>query len=280
MAHAETEHVYRGNLDKLLRKVREERGLDLALYRRHYVERRVAARLRALGLHSYRQYASHLDRYPDEYARLLDVLTINVTDFFRDPPVFDAFKEQVVPELLRSKLRGSQRMLRVWSAGCATGEEAYSLAMLLLDELGHERGRVLLNVFGTDIDPEAVRTAKRATYSIEKLPSIPVEYRSRYTRLQGETFSISNEVISRVRFRALDLFEDKPITVSDVIFCRNVFIYFDRAQQERVLERFWSSLSRGGFLVLGRSEKLAPVAASRFELVNGRERIYRKPGRV
>lgn len=277
MAHAETEHVYRGNLEKLLRKVNEERGLDLSQYRRPYIERRVAARLRTLNLHSYRQYAAYIDEHPDEYGQLLDVLTINVTDFFRDRTVYEVFSTQVLPELLESKLARRQSMIRVWSAGCATGEEAYSVAMVLMEALDENSHRVLVNVWGTDIDPNALAVAKRGVYPVSELRHIPHRYQVKYVKVEGDTFSIAPQVASRVRFHSLNLFADKPISVSDVIFCRNVFIYFDRTQQERILERFWTSLTRGGYLVLGRSEKLAPGVSHRYELVNGKERIYRKP---
>jgi chemotaxis methyl-accepting protein methylase len=269
--------VYRGDLDRLIRKVREERGLDLHQYRRAYTERRLAARMRTLALHTYRQYERYLDANAEEYQKLLDTLTINVTDFYRDSTVYDILQAQVIPTLLKEKTRVRQRSIRVWSAGCATGEEAYSIAMAFLAAMGHQSDRFMLSVFGTDIDPKALEVAKAATYDISKLPHIPAAHQLRFVDKSEHTFTIRPEVTQRVKFRRLNLFEDEPINIVDVILCRNVFIYFTREQQERVLEKFWKVLYRGGFLVLGRSEKMAPSLASKFELVSGRERVYRKP---
>jgi len=262
----------------LLEKVRSERSLDLAQYRPRYVERRVAVRLNTLGIRTYQQYASYLDSHPDEYALLLDALTINVTQFFRDPTVFAVFRDQVVPELLQTKAARKQRLIRVWSAGCATGEEPYSLAMLLLNGIraaGAEK--MLLSVIGTDIDRKALAVAKAGEYPIRLLSQIPASDRSRYVRAEDDVFRIGPEVTRACRFQYLNLFEDAPIHGIDVIFCRNVFIYFNRQEQDRMLEHFWESLSRGGYLVLGRSERLAPSLAKRFLLIDGRERVYRKP---
>ncbi len=277
MTQTDAGQVYRGNLDKLVKKIDEERGIDLGQYRRQYLERRIATRLRSLDLHSYRQYSEYLDGHAEEYSKLIDVLTINVTDFYRDSMVYDIFRRQIVPDMLAEKQRSRHRMIRAWSAGCATGEETYSIAMSFLAGMGENEGRFLLSILGTDLDEHVLLTAKRATYPIEKLSSIPEEHQVKYVEVHGETFTIRPEVQRYVKFRSFNLFSDKPISVVDVIFCRNVFIYFSREQQDAILDRFWSALARGGYLVLGRSEKLSKTAASRFELVNGRERIYRKP---
>ncbi|MHB8706519.1 MAG: CheR family methyltransferase [Coriobacteriia bacterium] len=277
MEGRQADAVYRGNLDRLMAKVRDERGLDLAQYRPRYVERRLASRLHALGLHSYRQYATYIDEHPDEYAMLVDTLTINVTQFFRDTTVFDLFRKDIVPALLKDKKTRHQRMIRVWSAGCATGQEPYSLTMSFLSAMGEQSHDYLLTVLGTDIDPRALAEAKRATYEIGQLAHIPKVDQARYIDVSGDHFTIRPEVTRHCKFEYLNLFEDKPIQVVDVIFCRNVFIYFNREEQGRMLGVFWSALARGGYLVLGRSERIAPSTAARFDLISGRERIYRKP---
>lgn len=272
-----TEAVYRGNLDRIVAKIRDERGLDLAQYRRRYVERRLASRLNALGLHSYRQYSAYLDEHPEEYAKLIDTLTINVTQFFRDPTVFEVFRGRIVPHLLEEKRRRHQRMVRVWSAGCSTGQEAYSIAMSFLAGMGNAQHDFLLSILGTDIDPKALEIARRAEYPIDQISHIPSADRRRFVEEMGETFRLKPEVTRLCRFQRLNLFTDPPIHVVDVVFCRNVFIYFNREEQDRLLGVFWSALARGGYLVLGRSERIPPGSEPRFELVDGRERIYRKP---
>jgi chemotaxis methyl-accepting protein methylase len=269
--------VYRGNVDRLISKVFEARGIDLAQYRRPYVERRLATRLRSLDLHSYRQYADYLDHHPDEYTQLLDTLTINVTEFFRDKVVWDILESRIVPAMLKEKERGRSRTIRIWSAACATGEEPYSIAMMLLDALGDEASRYLITILGTDLDPEALAVAREGVYDIEHLRRIPPKFQVRYTRAEKDTFEVLPEVRRHVRFKRFNLFEGVPTRAVDLLFCRNVFIYFDRDQQDRVLDSFWHATARGGYLILGRSEKLSPEAAARFEAVDGRERIYRKP---
>ncbi|MEA5076037.1 MAG: protein-glutamate O-methyltransferase CheR [Coriobacteriia bacterium] len=268
----------RGSLDKLMGKVLADHGLDLRQYRERYVERRVAVRLNSLGLRTYHQYAAYLDAHPDEYHRLLDTLTINVTQFFRDPEVFALFREQVLPTVLEAKLSRRQRILRVWSAGCATGEEPYSLAMSLLDAMDRAgAGTIIPTVIGTDIDRSALAIAKKAEYPVRQLAHIPQHDQMRYLDVGAETFHLRQKVRDIVRFQYLNLFESAPIHGVDVVFCRNVFIYFNKADQERLIRAFWESLTRGGYLVLGRSERLSPEVSGAFELIDGRQRTYRKP---
>lgn len=277
VAEAGAGQVYRGNMDRLIAKVNDERGLDLGQYRRPYLERRLAARMRHLDLHSYRQYVDYLDKHPDEYAQLLNTLTINVTEFFRDKVVWDIVRRRVLPDLIKEKERGRSRTIRVWCAACATGEEPYSATMTLLDALGRDRDRYLITVLGTDLDPRALEVAQTAVYDNDKLRRIPPNFQVRYVHADRSHFEIASEVRSVVRFTKFNLFDGAPTRAVDILFCRNVFIYFDRDQQARVLDSFWNAMARGGYLILGRSEKLSPEAAERFEVVDGRERIYRKP---
>jgi chemotaxis methyl-accepting protein methylase len=274
---AETDSVYRGDITRLLQRVLTDRGLDLRQYRQPYVERRLAARMRALGLHTYRQYERHLREHGDEYDKLLDTLTINVTDFFRDESVYRIIRQRIVPDLVKEKLASRQHAIRVWSAGCATGEEAYSIAMTVLTALGEHVEDFLFTVFATDIDPRALEVARKATYDEAKLAHIPRPDQSRFIERGDGTFTFRPEVTRHMKFRRLNLFEDEPIHLLDAVFCRNVFIYFTKEQQARVLERFHEGLHPGGYLVLGRSEKMPPAVAGLFELVDGRERVYRKP---
>lgn len=278
MPEHSVEAVNRGSLDRLLVKVREERGLDLAQYRPRYLERRVAVRLGALGLTTYRQYAAHLDQHPEEYASLLDTLTINVTQFFRDPTVYAVFRDKVVPTLIATKAERKQHLLRAWSAGCATGQEPYSLAMSMLDGIRRAGAEgMLLSITGTDIDRTALAVAKRGEYPLAQLSQISTADKHRYLDVDSETFRMKPEVMKAVHFQYLNLFENPPIHGVDVVFCRNVFIYFNHEEQERMIRSFWEGLSSGGYLVLGRSERLAPAFAQQFQMVDAKERVYRKP---
>jgi len=266
----------RGCLAPLIAQIERERGIDLSQYRASYVERRLGTRLRALSLRTYREYAAYLTQHPTEYARLVDALTVNVTDFFRDPPVWDIIRKEVVPSILAHKAATGHHVVRAWSAGCATGEEPYSLVMAFLAAKGPVPERLLLTVTATDLDPLAMQTAARAEYDIAKIDHIPAAERARFVTRDERHFRISPEVTDRVRFRKLDLFSDAPPLAMDLVLCRNVFIYFEREQQERVVGVFHRSLSKGGYLVLGRTEKMPTEAGKGFEAVSGRERVYRK----
>lgn len=280
MTDAGSAQVYRGNLEKIISKVNDARGIDLSQYRRAYLERRLTARLRALDLHSYRQYSDLLDSDPNEYLQLIDTLTINVTEFFRDKVVWDSLRRNVMRDMLAAKSSGRSRTIRFWSAGCATGEEPYSLAMMLIDMLGSDASRYLISVLGTDLDDVALAKAERGIYDHDKLKRISAGYQVRFTRrVDAHSFEIAPEVRRLVRFRQASLFGEAPLRVVDLVMCRNVFIYFDREQQARALDMFYNALARGGYLVLGRSEKLSVQATDRFEPIDGRERIYRKPVR-
>jgi chemotaxis protein methyltransferase CheR len=271
-----TETASRGDAAKLIAQIERDRGLDLSQYRLSYVERRLGTRLRALNLVTYRQYASYLTEHPEEYPRLLDTITVNVTEFFRDPPVWKIIRDEVIPAILKAKSGANQRSIRVWSAGCATGEEPYSLAMAFLSAMGDQTDSFAFSVIGTDLDPTALRTAAAGEYDSAALEHIPAHDRVRSITNDGKRFHIKPEVREHVRFRQLDLFKDEPPRAIDLVLCRNVFIYFSREQQERATLAFHHSLARGGYLVLGRTEKMAAGAAGGFEPVSSKERIYRK----
>jgi len=267
-----------GDLDRLVRRLCEERGLDLGHYRPSYLERRIAVRLRALGLSTYREYVEALDRDRAEYPRLLHALTINVTEFFRDAEMWELLRSQVIPALLEGKRQRRGRAIRVWSAGCASGEEAYSLVMAFLEAMGEDRDRFSLSVHATDVDSEVLEAGKAGVYPTSKLEQIPADLRLRYTLPptpdSPETFSIAPEVHRLVHFERFSLFDSPPMNLVDMIVCRNVLIYFTRAEQTHVISGLHGALAKDGYLVLGRSEKLPVESYSRFAVVDSKERIY------
>jgi chemotaxis protein methyltransferase CheR len=265
-----------GDATRLLEQIERERGIDLSQYRLSYFERRLGTRLRALGITTYRQYGAYLGEHPEEFARLLNSLTVNVTDFFRDPPMWKILRGEVIPAIVKAKAGTGQRGIRAWSAGCATGEEAYSLAMAFLAELGADAPKYLLTVMATDLDPLALATAKTAEFDAAKLEHLSGQDRLRFVTTEGKRFKVLPEVTEHVRFRKHNLFADEPPLAMDLILCRNVFIYFTREQQERITNVFHRALARGGYLVLGRTEKMTSGAAGGFEPVSSKERIYRK----
>jgi chemotaxis methyl-accepting protein methylase len=259
----------------LARRISQGAGLTLDVYKDKCIRRRIAVRMRACGVHTYAEYESVLERTPDEYDRLRDALTINVTRFFRNVETWERLAAGFLPGLWAP---GS--VLRVWSAGCASGEEAYSLAILAA-ELAGARGRPQeldrVAVDATDIDRESLARAKAARYRPDALMETPAELRARYFQPDGDQYRIAEPIRRRVRVRALDLTRERPPERAyDLIVCRNVVIYFDRAMQERLFLAFANILRPGGVLVLGKVETLLGAARERLTLVDPRERIYRR----
>jgi chemotaxis methyl-accepting protein methylase len=258
--------------DALTAKITRERGFGCASYKDKCLKRRIAVRMRARGVHTYRDYARVLDADAHEYDRLLDALTINVTRFFRNPEAWDAV-DAMVPALLTA----AKEPLRVWSAGCASGEETYTLAMIF-----HRRAAALgrraraVGIIGTDIDKASLDTAERGAYEAAALTDMPDEMRRAYFG-GGPPYTVPAEVRALVRFQRHDLLaQPVPGGPFDLIVCRNVTIYFDRKSQESLLDKFHGALAPGGLLVQGKVETLVGAARTRFETVDARERIFRR----
>ena len=262
--------------EELTRKISRDRGFACASYKEKCLRRRIAVRMRARGVHSYRDYARVLDIDSGEYDRLLDALTINVTKLFRNASVYESLAEHVVPVLWNAE----RRLIHLWSAGCSSGEEPYSLAILFhryaslhgqLDQIGR------VDVVGTDIDRASLAAAERGQYSESAFEEMPAELRERYFSARAP-FTIAPAVRRTVRFERRDLLDQFPKSDGgfDLISCRNVLIYFDRDTQERLLARFHEALVPGGFLVLGKVETLLGTVRSRFAAVDARERIFRR----
>ena len=261
----------------LLDKIRRNRGVDFSLYRLGTLKRRILARLRLTGCSDYFDYMMLLNQEPKEYDQLLDAITIKVTRFFRDPETFRKLQTQVIPEILKRK-RGRQSIVRAWSVGTAYGEEAYSLAILLLEASKAEGLQVDVNVFGTDLDPAGIEQAKAGIYGLSQMKEVPRIMIQNYFHEKGNCFEIGKELKQTVRFRQHNLLTDPLLHHMDLILCRNVLIYFTKTLQEAAFAIFAKALSESGFLVLGKVESLWGYAAQSFETVDLRERIYRKAG--
>jgi chemotaxis protein methyltransferase CheR len=262
--------------EELTRKISRDRGFACASYKEKCLRRRIAVRMRARGVHSYADYARVLDSDSGEYDRLLDALTINVTKLFRNWPVYEAIAERVIPPLWDAETRP----IHVWSAGCSSGEEPYSLAILFhryaaLRRQLRDVGRV--HVDGTDIDRASLASAERGQFNEGAFDETPADLRSQYFSATAP-FTVAPAVRASVRFRRMDLLDQWPTQPGgyQLIACRNVLIYFDRDTQERLLARFHDVLAPTGFLVLGKVETLLGSVRSQFAAVDARERIFRR----
>ncbi|WP_405148310.1 PAS domain-containing protein [Sphaerisporangium sp. NBC_01403] len=259
----------------LLFMLRETRGFDFSGYKRTTLMRRVGRRLEALNLRDYGEYRDYLELEPDEYNRLFDSLLINVTGFFRDPTAWQTLREVVVPSLLAGK--GESSAIRVWSAGCATGEEAYSLAMLLAEELGMEQFRRRVKIYATDLDEKALQVARSALYSERSLDEVPSELRAAYFEPVEEGFAFRRDLRRQLIFGRNDLTRDAPISRVDLLLARNTLMYFNSETQRGIVRRFHFALSDPGYLFLGKAEMLLNHG-DKFAPVELRMRVFKKVG--
>ena len=261
----------------LASRIAGEAGLDVGAYKDRCLRRRIAVRMRACGVHTYTEYLTVLDRMPDEFERLLDALTINVTKFFRNRETWDTLAAGVVPELLRSR----EGRLRAWSAGCSSGEEPYTIVMvmaLVLERLGRIGWLDRARVDATDFDKASLETARAGRYPLKVFSEAPAEALRRFCQpIDADTVEVRPEIRALVDFRRHDLLRDPPVAPRyDLILCRNVVIYFDRETQEKLMNRFTDALAPDGILVLGKVETIFGTARDRLDLIDPRERIYRR----
>ena len=261
--------------EALTAKIARDRGFACAAYKEKCLRRRIAVRMRAKGVHTYADYARILDMDALEYDRLIDALTINVTKLFRNWDTWAAMERAIIPALWARR----DDRVRVWSAGCSSGEEPYSLAVLFHRHAERERELHRLSrvaIVGTDIDRESLAAAQRATFAEGAFGDTPADVRRRYFGATAP-HDVLPEVRAMVSLERRDLLSDPPPGPQQhLIVCRNVLIYFDRATQEQLFERFHDALAPGGFLVLGKVETLLGNARTLFVPVEGRERIFRR----
>ena len=272
------------NLDLILSGLEKTRGVDLNGYRRAVLRRRLAARMSRVGAPTIADYLERLRDDPEEYDRLIEAVAINVSSFFRNPLVFEILAQQVLPEIIDRKERRGSREIRGWSAGCAQGEEAYSIAILLHQALSGEGASWTTMIFATDIDGEALTAARRAVYARESLASTKLETVDRYFKKEGDGFALASEIRESVHFSRDDLLcsnHSSPLEsvfgFFDIVMCRNVLIYLSRQVQAKVLQRLTGTLAPGGYLVLGVAESPTANIEAVLQAVDRRNRIYRKP---
>ncbi|MBW2475907.1 MAG: protein-glutamate O-methyltransferase CheR [Deltaproteobacteria bacterium] len=251
-----------------------KRQFDVGAYKDKCVRRRIAKRLRNCGAADFRAYLMRLEEDPEEVDALLEAISIHVSHFFRDPGTFRCLERDVLPDLVAQAQEAGRHGLRFWSVGCATGEEVYSLA-LLMEEI--DPGELTIEILGADISSPALENARRGRYDAIRLKEVPSAVLKKYFRQDGGLYQIDDRLRHAVRFERHDLLATEACCPqSDLILCRNVLIYFSRAEQERILRQFATSLSPFGRLVLGRSEIMDGSSARLFTAEFPLERVYRR----
>ncbi|MEU0780369.1 CheR family methyltransferase [Streptomyces sp. NPDC006173] len=263
-------------LEELLGFLRDARGFDFTGYKRSTLGRRIRKRMADAQSTSYADYRDRLETSADEFGALFNTILINVTSVFRDPDAWTFLQHEVVPEVLAQL--GPEEEIRVWSAGCSSGEEAYSLAIMFAETLGLDEALNRVKIYGTDVDEEALREARAGLYPAKALDSLAPELREKYFDANGAQFSFRGDLRRRVIFGRHDITRDAPISRLDLLVCRNTLMYFNVEAQTQIVDRFHFALRESGFLFLGKAELLLNDA-DRFDVVSMRQRIFRRrPG--
>lgn len=245
-------------------------------YSDNFIRRKVDARLYALNLDSYLSYLNLLNKAPDERELLIKELTVPVTGFFRDKNAFDVFIAETMMELLSHKEATHNKIIRVWSAGCASGEEAYSLAITIYELLQQRVREFLISILGTDISSEMINKAQNGVFKPEHVKEMPEEYLSKYFTYNNNLFVINNEIKKLVRFEVNDILRMQKPKNLDIIFCRNVVIYFNKIEKEQLYLDFYNCLNNHGFFIMGMTEMIAGPARDLFCAYNTKYRIYQR----
>jgi two-component system CheB/CheR fusion protein len=277
-----TQNEHREALEAVTSHLARDRGLDLTRYKASYLTRRLLVRVRALRLAGLEEYLMFLKAHQEEIGPLQKALSIKVTGFFRNRSCFDLLEERVVPDLVR-RAASRGETLAVWSAGCATGEEAWSLAALFAsgiaasDQPGRRAGAPRIDILATDLDEAALAKAQQAVFPARALlAAVPEGARARFEVRDDGTATPVTQLRSMVRFERESLLDPPPRRGLDLVVCRNVLIYFSLEHQADILERFAAALRDGGYLVLGRVERLFGPARASFEALSARERVYQR----
>lgn len=275
LVHSVTPFLEASELEDLLHYLKQVLQIDLTIYKRPSLMRRTLVRMQRVGVEQYQEYLKYLQQHPDEVKQLLDTIYINHTQFFRDRPVWNYLANQVIPQIVVNK--APNKPIRIWSAGCATGEETYSLAILLIEALGIAQFQQRVQIYGTDVDADAILQACEGHYSASKVETIPSALQEGYFERRNEGYYWRQEPHSSIIFYQHHLIQDSPLPEIDLLVCRNLLMYFTEATQLQALVNFYSSLVENGFLLLGNVENLITrPQRSLFTPIHRQSRVFTK----
>jgi chemotaxis protein methyltransferase CheR len=255
----------------------KESGIYLRESRQHFLENRLIKRMKDIGVSSPYWYYKMLTEKTRELITLLDILTVNETSFFRNRPQFKLLKSIIIPEIMLNRKDKTSPSLRIWSAGCSTGEEPYSIAMIVSDLIPNYL-QWDIKIFASDLSLNALDTANSGTYNKDKvLATVDDYYLSKYFTQNSDYCKVKDSVKDCVVFDYHNMKHDNGLRDLDIIFCRNVMIYFDADEQKRVVNRFYNALRPGGYLFIGHAESLQGWKTSFEFIYNDKGTAYRKP---
>lgn len=258
--------------------IQKYKGFDISHYKDSYIERRLNTRMNLTKRNDLKSYIELLRNNPEEFNKLMDALTVNVTEFFRNTETFAALETDIVPKILQNKETDSRDVIKVWSAGSSSGEETYTLAILFLEALRKSGKKYDLMVYGTDIDRKSIIKSKSGIYESNKVCGIRKDLLDRYFEEHGNEYWIKPFVKEHVKFSYLDLTSDfvQNLATYELILCRNVIIYFTLDVKMSLFMKFYQMLRKDGYLIIGKNEAITGKAVDHLENVNLSERIYKK----
>ncbi|MFP4001035.1 MAG: CheR family methyltransferase [Candidatus Natronoplasma sp.] len=259
---------------RLRREVSRRIGVDYTNYSKSHLRRRFHARMRVVGENKFESYLNYLKGDEDEIEELRELLTVNVTKFKRDEGVWEIIEEEVIPDLIEKKRDDIIKNIKVWSAGCATGEEPYSLAISYLNNDPPEN--IDIQVIATDLDGKALDFAKRGKYPEKSVKNLSINEKRKYFKQENGDWILRDNVKDKVEFKEMNIFKTSFTKKFGLILCRNLMIYFNNKSKKDLMMRLVESLDRGGFLVLGMAENLRAPAKEHVEAYDLRKRIFVK----
>ncbi|HEU5362143.1 MAG TPA: CheR family methyltransferase [Gaiellaceae bacterium] len=261
------------DFEQLVEYIRTTRGFDFGGYKRPSLQRRFQKRMQSVHVGSYSEYRLYLEQHPDEFIDLFNTILINVTAFFRDGAAWDYLRQEIVPRIVEES--AGQPGIRVWATGCASGEEAYSLAMSFAEAMPSDRFRERVKIYATDVDEEALSEGRHGIYPSSRLDNVPAELRERYFERLEQRYVIKPDLRRAVIFGRHDVVQDPPISRIDLLTSRNTLMYFTPNAQSKILTNFHFALRDGGFLFLGKSEMMLS-RSNLFTPVDLRRRLFQK----
>ena len=261
------------DLERLLEYLKSSRGFDFTAYKRTTLGRRIEKRMHLVDCETYADYQDYLEVHQDEFLALFNTILINVTAFFRDKEAWSYIEKSVVPAILAAK--EDPKPIRIWGAGCASGEEACTVAMLFAEALGPEAFRRRVKIYATDLDEDALCSSRAASYSDRDLATVPESFRAKYFESVGDRYVFDRELRRSIIYGRHDLISDAPISRIDFLLCRNTLMYFNAEVQDRIVQRFHFGLNDGGLLFLGKAETMLSHS-NLFSTVDLSQRVFAK----
>ncbi|WP_217447762.1 CheR family methyltransferase [Maribellus comscasis] len=263
--------------------MKSKKGFDFSGYRLQILERRIRKRFYYTNTENFHEYFEHLVNNPSELNNLFDVLALNVSHFFRNALTFELLRKKIIPDILSKKKLHNENNIRIWSAGCANGDEPYSVAIIFKELLDRNETNFQIDLFATDFDEKSLNEGRKGIYKASSLKNIKYGILNKYFVAERDYFILNDEIKKMVRFSSFDLVNEHNRFPSesiyggfDIVFCRNVLIYYDIEIQKLIFDRLYNSLNHNGYLILGEAENIIEKYKYSFKRENNYCKIYVK----